>query len=291
MKRFLWPFVTLLAACAAPPPSQPLPVRFEPDPPPPAQIVVEEAPTPPQPATGWHRAGESRVRPLTGGSAWLHEFSAAHDSGARADLQVVIFDIGQNRVRVVDQPDSWAGGGSIDDTLRAAGAVAGVNGGFFSPDFAPLGLMIAQGRRTGVWQSNKLLTGALVVANGTPRLVWNAEGRRDASSSDFLQAGPRLVDAGRPMASLDRVKNAARTFIAASSGHLWAIGVVKNASLFDLGSLLAAPELIPGFRVQRALNLDGGRSSAIYARLGDGTEISDPGWSTVRNYIGIVPVR
>ena len=93
------------------------------------------------------------------------------------------------------------------------------------------------------------------------------------------------------MSTLDRVKTAARTFIATDGGHWWAIGVVRSTSLFELGRLLAAPELIPGLRIRRALNLDGGRSSALYARLSDGTEITEPGWSTVRNYVAIVPVR
>jgi hypothetical protein len=37
------------------------------------------------------------------------------------------------------------------------------------------------------------------------------------------------------------------------------------------------------------LNLDGGRSTAFYARTNDGREISQPGWSTVRNYVAVVP--
>ena len=279
-----------LSACVAP---LPPPQTFEAPRPLPAAEPILEKPVvaEPQIGTGWERAGSSRVRPLEGGTAWLHEFSAAHTRGGSAEVQLILFDGRHHRVRVVDQPDSWAGGGALDDTLRAAGAVAGVNGGFFSPEFAPLGLMIADGRKTGDWQTNRLLSGALAVRDGTPQLVWNAEGRRDATASDFLQAGPRLVDGGRAMATLDRVKSAARTFVATDGGHWWAIGVVRSTSLFELGRLLAAPELIPGLRIRRALNLDGGRSSALYARLSDGTEISEPGWSTVRNYVAIVPVR
>jgi hypothetical protein len=231
-------------------------------------------------------ATNRRVRPLMGGQAWLHEFEAGG-----AAWQVVVFDARHNTLSVVDQPDSWGGGGAIDDVLDGAGAIAGVNGGFFSTSFEPLGLMIAKGRRTGAWQANKLLTGSLVVSQSMPRLVWNAEGRREAGASDFLQAGPRLVDAGRSMTSLDRTKNAARSFIATNGGHLWAIGVVRNTSLAELGRLLAMRGLMPGFAVSRALNLDGGRSSAIHARLSDGSAITEPGWSTVRNYVAVVPLR
>jgi exopolysaccharide biosynthesis protein len=231
-------------------------------------------------------ATNRRVRPLMGGQAWLHEFEAGG-----AAWQVVVLDARHNTLRVVDQPDSWGGGGAIDEVLDASGAIAGVNGGFFSTNFKPLGLMIANGRRKGAWQANKLLTGSLVVSQGTPCLVWNAEGRRESGASDFLQAGPRLVDARRPMTSLDRTKNAARSFIATNGGHLWAIGVVRSTSLAELGRMLAMRGLMPGFAVNRALNLDGGRSSAIHARLSDGNTITEPGWSTVRNYVAVVPLR
>lgn len=285
MKRLLLLHVALLSACVAPLP--PPPAFQEPLLPTPA-VPVEAPPdfTPAPEAPVESPATNRRVRPLMGGQAWLHEFEAGG-----AAWQVVVLDGRHNTLRVVDQSDSWGGGGAIDDVLDASGAIAGVNGGFFSTSFEPLGLMIAQGRRTGAWQANKLLTGSLVVSKGMPRLVWNAEGRREAGVSDFLQAGPRLVDAGRPMNSLDRTKNAARSFIATNGGHLWAIGVVRSTSLAELGRLLAMPSLIPGFAVNRALNLDGGRSSAIHARLSDGSTITEPGWSTVRNYVAVVPLR
>lgn len=285
MKRVWMLPVVWLSACVAPLPPQP--VFQEPEPPPPAMQV--EAPpdfTPAPEAPVDSPATNRRVRPLMGGQAWLHEFEAGG-----AAWQVVVFDARHNTLSVVDQPDSWGGGGAIDDVLDGAGAIAGVNGGFFSTSFEPLGLMIAKGRRIGAWQANKLLTGSLVVSKGMPRLVWNAEGRREAGASDFLQAGPRLVDAGRAMTSLDRTKNAARSFIATNGGHLWAIGVVRNTSLAELGRLLAMRGLMPGFEVNRALNLDGGRSSAIHARLSDGSVITESGWSTVRNYVAVVPLR
>lgn len=290
MKRLLFALILPLAACVAPLPPPP-PVEEFTTVAPQAAEPLEMAPqhAPPAQAVEWSRAGNPRVMPLTGGAAWLHAFEAVDAGGARVELELVVFDSRRNRLRVVDQPNAWAGGGAIDDVLRGAGAVAGVNGGFFSREFTPLGLMVAGGTRTGAWQSNKLLTGALVVSGGTPRLIWNAEGRRETGASDVLQAGPRLVDDGRAVESLDRSKRAARTFIVTDGGHRWALGVARTASLHELARLLAAPELIPGLRVRRALNFDGGHSTALYARLGDGREICEPGWSTVRNYVGVVP--
>ena len=178
MRAIACSFVLCLSACVVPLPPFQEPVTDAPQTIPEA-IPVAERPVvaEPQVETGWQRVGSSRVRPLEGGVAWLHEFRASHDGGSSAEVQMVLFDGRHSRVRVVDQPDSWAGGGALDDTLRAIGAVAGVNGGFFAPDFAPLGLMIADGRKTGAWQANRLLSGALAVATacrsscGTPRGV------------------------------------------------------------------------------------------------------------------------
>jgi len=274
--------IVILSACAAPQ-QPPIAQQYSE----PAQPILEPAPHaasqvqhPPA------RTTNSRIRPLIGGHAWLHEFSASGH-----EWQIILFDSHDYKLSVIDQPDSWAGGGAIDDTLHAARAIAGVNGGFFSPDFTPLGLMIANGRKTGSWQANKLLTGSIAISDTTPHLYWNAESRGDSSATHFLQAGPRLVDASRPIPNLERTKNVPRTFIATDGGHLWALGIVRSTSLGELSSLLATTDLIPGFRIQRALNLDGGRSTAIHAQFTDGQSITEPGWSTVRNYLGIVPTH
>lgn len=282
MRHSLWSLL-LLSACAVPP----APPLAEPYVEPPAPPVLERpAFNPPPQARVEARTTNSRIRPLTGGHAWLHEFSASGH-----EWQIILFDSHHYRLRVIDQPDSWAGGGAIDDTLHAAGAIAGVNGGFFSPDFTPLGLMITNGRKTGSWQANKLLTGSIAVSGMTPHLYWNAESRGDSSATHFLQAGPRLVDASRPIPNLERTKNVPRTFIATDGGHLWALGIVRSTSLGELSNLLATTDLIPGFHIQRSLNLDGGRSTAIHAQFSDGQSITEPGWSTVRNYLGIVPAH
>lgn len=229
-----------------------------------------------------------RTTPLLDGAAWLHQVTVAH-AGATVELQFVLFDSNRYDLQVIDQPEDWSGGGKITERMRAAGAVAGVNGGFFSPQFEPLGLMIAKGRATGTWQQNKLLTGAVTMRQGVPELQWNHELSQPSQFSSLIQAGPRLVDAGRAVAHLERTKHVARTFIATDGDQRWALGIARSTSLGELAEILAAPNVLPGFKIRRALNLDGGRSTALYYRTADGHEAAEPGWSTVRNYLGIVP--
>jgi len=238
------------------------------------------------PAT-WQRAGGVRTQTLPLGVK-LDEFQV-HSAEGAAEVQVVVFDSRQCVLRVVDQPGSQGGGGVISGLMRQSGALAGVNGGFFHPDFQPLGIFIASGQRHGQFMTNRLLSGSVLMVGQEPYLVWNSEFLGERGVTDMIQCGPRLVDGGLPVAGLNRVKKAARTFVATDGKRAWAIGVVRSTTLGGMADLLASPGLLPDMQVQRALNLDGGHSSALYARLANGQEISRPGWSTVRNYLAVVP--
>ncbi len=209
--------------------------------------------------------------------------------GGTAAMSVVSFDSRHCTLRVIDQPEAWSFGDTLGNAMRSAGAIAGVNGGYFRPDFTPLGLMIANGKTQGQFTRSSLVSGMLRVRQGEPSLIWNSESSSTSNASDLLQAGPRLVDRGLPVAGLNASKVAARTFLATDGKHRWLVGVVRDTTLAGLAKLLATPNLISGMRVHRALNLDGGRSTAFYARTSDGREISQPGWSTVRNYVAVVP--
>ncbi|MBB5032988.1 phosphodiester glycosidase family protein [Prosthecobacter vanneervenii] len=290
MKRALAFILTLvLASCATTPPPRPLTPTTESE----SGLSVpgtEEAQpaqpaAPPSKAAEWTAISDFKGQPLFG-NASLIEYKIGH-KGHTYQIRVVVFDSRQFELKVIDQPNDWAGGSHIKDSLQAAGAIAGVNGGFFSRDFKPMGLMIADGRKTGEWQTGSLLTGAVAVTTH-PQIQWNHE-VSPSEASQFLQAGPRLVDDGQVVPGLDYRKQSARTFIANDGSTQWLIGTAEEITLSDLGDLLSTPGLMPAFTVHRALNLDGGHSSAIYYRTVDGHERSYPGWSTVRNYLGIVP--
>ena len=291
--RFVLFILTLaLAGCATPlPPPQPAPVDAASEPPPlaPRYPSADEVPAPapakPSLAASWTAISDFNGQPLVGGASVIqYKIGREHHT---FQLQLVVFDSRQFDLKVIDQPEGWSGGSRITECMRAAAAVAGVNGGFFTPEFKPMGLMIANGKRTGAWQTSPLLTGAVVVTSH-PQLLWNAE-VNPAVASELVQAGPRLVDGGQAVPGLDHRKQSTRTFIATDGGHQWLLGLAHDISLAELAELLATPGLMPAFSVNRALNLDGGHSSSLYYRSNDGREHAEPGWSTVRNYLGIVP--
>jgi len=290
MRPLIFILTLALAGCSTPPPPAPAAAESGPaaslvPPYPSAEQAAAQPPAKPSPAASWTAISDFKGQPLVGGASVI-EYKIGRERHS-FQVQVVVFDDRQFDLKVIDQPEDWSGGNRLTDCMRGAAAVAGVNGGFFTPEFKPMGLMIASGKRTGTWQTGPLLTGAVVVTS-QPRLLWNADVNPDAAS-ELLQAGPRLVDGGQAVAGLDARKRSTRTFIANDGGNQWCLGLVHDITLSELAELLATPGVMPAFTVDRALNLDGGHSSALYYRTNDGREHTHPGWSTVRNYLGIVP--
>ena len=234
------------------------------------------------------RLHSDRSQALASGAV-LHEMRFTSLDVGDVELCVIGFDSRSCALRVLDQPHPYAGSSAMRGLMVNAGAIAGVNGGYFHSDFSPLGHLVANGQKLGSLVRTSLVSGMIQVAGQSHALIWNNEYQGDSGITDLIQCGPRLVDGGQPIAGLNETKISARTFVATDGAHQWFIGVVRSTTLRGLSDLLATPGFIQGTRIHRALNLDGGRSTAIYARRSDGSELDDAGWSTVRNYLAVVP--
>jgi hypothetical protein len=204
-------------------------------------------------------------------------------------ITAVAFDSPSHRLVVADQP---AGPGSIwPDAAAAArsrGGVAAVNGGFFTPEGAPLGLVIAGGKRAGRPNRASSLGAGLFVDDGSPALVRRDSGR---SGAELLQSGPFLVENGRALPGLSPDSSTARTFIGWDGRSGWFIARSGACSLAGLAKALEGAE-IGGVTVRSVLNLDGGRSSELWAgaALPGGPLGQRPFWNKpVRNFLVLLP--
>jgi Phosphodiester glycosidase len=65
------------------------------------------------------------------------------------------------------------------------------------------------------------------------------------------------------------------------------LGFCSDATLADLARILAVP--LADFKIQRALNLDGGSSSAFWFRRNDDSTFSIPEEKTVRDFVAVIP--
>lgn len=208
----------------------------------------------------------------------------------------VAFDSRDYRLVVVDQ--AGGPGARFADAAAAGLSVAGlaaVNGGFFTPEGAPLGLVIAAGKRSGAWNSASSLGSGVWHADGAG---FSAISRREklgrsgaAVMRELLQAGPMLVENRRAVAGLDAQKASARTMILWDGGSRWWIGRGSPATLAQTAAALAGAP-VPGWPVRHALNLDGGRSSDLWVSpaVAGGPLVRRPPWNRpVRNFLVLVP--
>lgn len=204
----------------------------------------------------------------------------------RARVQAALFDAASHDIRVHDAGASLEA--DIGAVARAGGWLAAVNGSYFHPDGEPLGLVISGGRELHRQERASLLSGILAANSGRIHLLRPAEFKRGPDTQSALQAGPFLVDGGQAVTGLESTRRARRTIVATDGRGRWLIGTVSPLTLAETGSLLAADSFAEILAVRRALNLDGGSSSAFHFQRKDGgAELVRP-LTGVRNFLGVV---
>ena len=222
---------------------------------------------------------------------------AAGDTGllSKRRLQWVLFEARFFTLKVIDQGTAaQPNHEDISAAMKSSFCLAGCNGGFFQPDFRPLGLMVVDGVRINQFETSKLLSG-LVIADGSGlRLQRRGEYKNHRGITSLLQSGPFLVDRGVVVKGLSSERARRRTFLVwngePGAGGRWAMGTSSALSLAELGAVLADRDVITEFVPQRALNLDGGSSTGLYFDRGAGRKdyVVTP-YKRVRNFLGIVP--
>ena len=194
----------------------------------------------------------------------------AYDSVSSQGITIsaVYFDDRKFQLTVADQADGC--GSQWMDAKSAAmscNGYAAINGGFFTPEGKPLGILVASGIKRGSLNQSSLGAGIFISSKNKSAIV-----RREhyAPSSvthnveNLLQAGPILIEHGKPTIGLSDNNARPRSFIAWDGKHHWAIGHIDSSTLAAAARALSETSLI-GFKASSVLNLDGGRSSDLWA--------------------------
>lgn len=210
---------------------------------------------------------------------------AESETGEEAKLELALFSTKSATLRVIDNP---TGADDLAAVMRRTRGMAGVNGGYFDPQDAPLGLLISDGKQIAPLRKARLLSGVIVVTKGRVELLRYAEYSSKKNVTAALQCGPFLVDGSRAVAGLNATRSARRSFILTGGADRAAIGFCSSVTLAELGDILATPGIVPDLKVQRALNLDGGSSSAFWFTAENGP-FSIRELKRVRNFVVVVP--
>ena len=211
--------------------------------------------------------------------------AAESETGARATLHLAVFSPKTATLRVIDDADARP---SLAETMQRENAIAGVNGGYFEADYSPLGLLIADGRMVAPMRKARLLSGVVSAAKGRVQVQRVAEFSMKTQPTNARQSGPFLVDRGVPVPGLNSTRAARRTFVATAGDDKAAVGYSSHLTLAQIGAVLATRGVIPEVKLQRALNLDGGSSSAFWF-AGGSEPFSIREQKTVRDFIAVVP--
>lgn len=202
--------------------------------------------------------------------------------GGGATLWVVSFQPKTHSFAVLDNPD---GAFDLGSAAEKRGVLAAVNGGYFHPDRTPLGLVVRKGETIHPQERAKLLSGVIsATANGVAIQRASAF-RAGAAVREALQAGPFLVEGGKPIAGLNATRAAARTVAFMDAKGRAGVLIGKSVSLAEMAAILATPEIFTEGKIVRALNLDGGSSTALWVRGSPAFYARE--WKGVRNYLGI----
>lgn len=223
-----------------------------------------------------------RQAAVAGAVEYRHYSLGEAASGAEAEVQLALFSSKSATLRVIDQPNFDR---HLYDAMTHEHCLAGVNGGYFDPEGIPVGLLRSGGITIAPFRRARLLSGVLAVRPGGVEIFRASEFPAKRAWQEAVQCGPFLIERGKPVAGLDDTRSARRTFVLTTTDRRAAIGYCEPVTLARLAEVLAA---LSQLKVARALNLDGGSSTAFWCRTTEKTVSVSEG-KTVRDFVAVVP--
>lgn len=235
---------------------------------------------------GWQITNSQRApSPNESVASWTTALKET-ETGGRATLHLAVFDTKAATLRVIDQPIAPRRG--LAEMMAGTEALAGVNGGYFDPEDAPIGLLVSAGRVLSPLRKAKLLSGVLFATKNRVDIVRATRFSMNEKVKSALQCGPFLVERAAPVPGLNESRPARRTFAAVDGHGHAALGVSSPVSLAQLGKILALAHLGGSMKFVRALNLDGGSSTAFWF-AGKDEAFSIGELKSVRDFVAVVP--
>ena len=206
-------------------------------------------------------------------------------AGQRVAVDVAVFPAKATALRVIDNPD----GQSLGVVMKREKCVCGVNGGYFDTEFKPIGLRVVDGSTFSPLRRARLITGVLLQSDRGIDVVRVGEFSRTKKIDTAVQSGPFLVEGNKRIRGLNDSQLARRTFAGIATNDRALLGVCSDVSLAGLANILATVPILADSKIRRAMNLDGGSSSAFWFAREDGSAFSISGRKPVRDIVGVLP--
>jgi uncharacterized protein YigE (DUF2233 family) len=198
-------------------------------------------------------------------------------------LELYKIDPKQFRLQVVQAKDLGQEKVTAKEIVSKTGGFVAINAGFFDPVFKPLGLIVKDGNILNPVRSVSWWGVFSLDKNTGPQVSRVEEFLLRPSVEMAIQAGPRLLDDGKPLPL--KKNDSQKTFIGITPEGEILLGATDVCALdaADLSNIL-----LKDLQLKEALNLDGGSSTQLYAKVGP-FEKEIPGVTAVAN--GIVVIK
>lgn len=176
---------------------------------------------------------------------------------------------------------------SAQNLTMASKGILGINGGFFSPDMTSLGLRISDGELLSRFKHSPWW-GVFLIQNNRAKIL-SASQYQPENDVDFaVQSGPRLVVDG----AIPKLRPGVANRSALGIRRNGQVVIVATQNLYlstvELAELLQKSEPENGLACWQAINLDGGSSTQLYARVNDFV-LSIPSFMPVADVVVVVP--
>jgi len=227
----------------------------------------------------------AETEPGRGGIDHRHVVVEDAAAGQRVAVDVAVFSAKSTALRVIDNPD----GQGLGAVMKRENCVCGVNGGYFDTEFKPLGLRVADGTPFSPLRRARLITGILLQSDRGIDVVRVSEFSRAKKIIAAVQSGPFLVEGNKRIRGLNDTQLARRTFAGITTNDLAFLGFCSDVSLAQLANILGTAPIAADSKIRRAMNLDGGSSSAFWFARENGSAFSISGRKPVRDFVGVVP--
>lgn len=178
---------------------------------------------------------------------------------------------------------------TVKNMTQTSGSLLTINANFFDESGKPLGLVIQDGKELSPfknisWWGIFYQEGA-TDHNVAGHIIHSSQLKQTSSIKNAIQAGPRLVVNG----TIPKLKtqNSAKSSLGINKkGEIFIVATLSAIDIVELAELMAKPELEGGLGCANALNLDGGSSTQLYAKIG-GFELDLPNFATIPVGLGV----
>jgi uncharacterized protein YigE (DUF2233 family) len=214
--------------------------------------------------------------------------------GKKVSLNLVEFSSKDYTLKVVDQGNDQDDRkyANLRDAMEKNGCIAGINGGFYGADFRALGAVYSDGKRITPYinsSRNGLASGVIWSGVGGIHIVRRTSFKAGPGVEQAIQTGPMLVSNSARVKGLSNERPRPRSFVLTDWKGTWMMGTSSFVSLAELSDILASKGVFKDLKVNRAINLDGGRSTGFYLKQDNGKVTYRSEISQVRNFLGVVP--